>query len=97
MLLPKDPGELRDLFVEAEHYGLPELRQRVLAKRKVAQLLSVLGSAGNPFDLAASGLQRLRSVALLGATGLASTMALLQQLKDTKAPRSILILLMRDS
>ena len=28
VLLPKDPRDLRDLFIEAEHFGLPELRKR---------------------------------------------------------------------
>ena len=47
MVLPKDPKELRDLFVEAEHFGLPELRTRILAKRKLASLMSLVsGSAG---------------------------------------------------
>lgn len=40
--------------------------------------------------MAARGLATLRSVALLGATGLASSMALLQQLKDTKDPEQAL-------
>lgn len=40
---------------------------------------------GNPFDLAARALATLRSVALLGATTLASGVALFQQLKETKA------------
>ena len=41
---------------------------------------------GNPFDLAARSLTMLRSAALLGATTLASGVALFQQLKETKAP-----------
>lgn len=87
VLLPKDPRDLRDLFIEAEHFGLPELRKRILAKRKIAQMLSVFSSsAGNPFDLAARSLTMLRSAALLGATTLASGVALFQQLKETKDP-----------
>eukprot|EP00434_Breviolum_minutum_P009493 symbB.v1.2.008358.t2/scaffold524.1/size192337/7 len=92
VMLPKEPRDLRDLFIEAEHFGLPELRNRsgtgILAKRKIAQMLSVFsGSSGNPFDLAARTLQTLRSVALVGATTAASGLALFQQLKETQDPR----------
>ncbi|CAK9066657.1 Uncharacterized protein SCF082_LOCUS33891 [Durusdinium trenchii] len=79
--------ELRDLFIEAEHFGLPELRGRILKKRKVAHMVSLFsGSAGNPFDLAARSLSTLRNMALVGATTAASGMALLQQLRETEVP-----------
>jgi len=34
VLLPKDPRDLRDLFIEAEHFGLPELRKRPESLKK---------------------------------------------------------------
>ncbi|CAK9066490.1 unnamed protein product [Durusdinium trenchii] len=89
VMLPKDPSELRDLFIEAEHFGLPELRGRILKKRKVAHMVSLFsGSAGNPFDLAARSLSTLRNMALVGATTAASGMALLQQLRETEVPKT---------
>jgi len=43
VLLPKDPRDLRDLFIEAEHFGLPELRKRPESlKKKLAAAGSIL-------------------------------------------------------
>ncbi|CAJ1398619.1 unnamed protein product [Effrenium voratum] len=90
VVLPKDALELRNLFVEAEHFGLPELSSRILAKQKVAQILSTLsGAAGNPFDVAARLVSTARNLALVGATTLASSLALMQQLRDKSPSEAI--------
>ncbi|CAE6972554.1 BCAT2 [Symbiodinium sp. CCMP2592] len=90
-MLPRDTADLRDLLVEAEHYGLPELRKRILSKRKLARLFSVMaGSSGNPFDSATRVLMTIRNTTLLLGTGLASSQVLLSQLKESKDPMQAL-------
>lgn len=90
-MLPRDTADLRDLLVEAEHYGLPELRMRILSKRKLARLFSIMaGSSGNPFDSATRVLMTIRNTTLLLGTGLASSQVMLSQLKESKDPMQAL-------
>ncbi len=40
-MLPKEPKDLRDLFIEAEHFGLPELRNRSFGRDQIFLLTTV--------------------------------------------------------
>lgn len=68
--LPKQTEALRDLFVEAEHYGLEDLKAHICTAKFSANVVAFIGGAGsgNPFDAAAKLLARGKAafVALAG-------------------------------
>ena len=66
--IPKDKGELRDLFVEARHYKIKELEDVLCKYDTYTQLANILGGeGGNPFHTASQVLMTVRRALL--ATG----------------------------
>jgi len=58
--LPDDRDTLRDLFVEASYYRIPELQDTLTRTGWLVKLTDLLG-AGNPFDSAAKWMHRVRT------------------------------------
>ena len=65
--LPNDKGELRDVYMEASHFGLTELSKRACGVGFTVSMAALL-SAGNPFDAASKALTTARNAcaSLLG-------------------------------
>ncbi|GBG23981.1 Hypothetical Protein FCC1311_002002 [Hondaea fermentalgiana] len=64
--LPSDPKKLRDIFMEARHFQIPELESQACGASTLAKVAAVFsGSKTNPFDLAADILHRMRNALLL--------------------------------
>jgi BTB/POZ domain len=81
--LPKDISQLRDIYVEAQHYQIYELEAASCEQNMIVTILSALGGGGggsNPFDQATKLLQNLR-VGLLTFGGV-STVAIGSQNTD---------------
>jgi BTB/POZ domain len=81
--LPKDLNQLRDIYVEAQHYRIEELRAASCEQNVIVTILSALGGGGsNPFDQATKLFQNLR-LGLLTFGGV-STVAIGSQNTDMK-------------
>eukprot|EP00959_Pyramimonas_sp_CCMP1952_P445761 9333001-Pyramimonas_sp.AAC.1 len=52
--LPSDRNKLRDIYLEAVYFQLPELRKRVCKTSSLVYFYSFIGEGGNPFDKLAS-------------------------------------------
>jgi hypothetical protein len=70
MELPKDPKALRELYVEAAFYRIPELQSALCESSISSTLASMVNNKGNPFDAAARLLGQFKAAALaVGAFG----------------------------
>lgn len=69
MELPKDPKVLRELYVEAAFYGIPELKCALAESSVTSYIASIFNKAGNPFDSVTKLLSQLRTTAALVAAG----------------------------
>lgn len=66
--LPKDQRALRELYVEAAFYRIPELQSALCEKSLMAKVASVFNKHGNPFDAASKLLTQLRNAVLAAGT-----------------------------
>ena len=73
MQLPKDLHALRDIYVEASHYKIPELQSASCNANLVTTILGAFGAGakgGNPFDMASKMFQNLRrGLVTVGSVG----------------------------
>jgi len=70
--LPKDIAALRDIYIEACHYRIPELEYASCKQNFVTSVMGIIGggSGSNPFDMANRLFQVLRrSAVALGGIG----------------------------
>ena len=58
--LPKNQGDLQDLYVEAVHYGLVHLQHQLCHTSTVVTIMSWFGGGGNPFLQANEALKSAR-------------------------------------
>jgi hypothetical protein len=66
--LPQDRKVMRDLYLEATYYRLPELQEALTRTGWLVNIMDLLTNSGNPFDAAAKWMARLRNFAVLFAT-----------------------------
>jgi hypothetical protein len=66
--LPKDPKVLSELYVEAAFYRIPELQSALCKSSITSYVASIFNKEGNPFDMAAKLLARLRTLVLTVGT-----------------------------
>jgi hypothetical protein len=77
--LPSEGKVLRDLYVEATYYCIPELQKALVSQKWVVNLASAAsGTSGNPFDKASRYIETLRR-SLFAAGGLFGTFTLSAQ------------------
>lgn len=58
--LPKDITALRDIYVEATHYGIRELQADSCQQNLMVNIMGVITGGSNPFDTTAKMIQQLR-------------------------------------
>jgi hypothetical protein len=58
--LPKESEKLRDLYVEATHYRIPELQAALCEQSLWVTFASAFANGGNPFDAASTLLKHVR-------------------------------------
>ena len=58
--LPKDIRALRDIYVEASHYRIPELEKASCKENFMVSLVGIFGGSSNPFDQANQLFQMVR-------------------------------------
>jgi BTB/POZ domain len=87
--LPHDSKQLRDIYVEAQHYRIEELQAALCERSIIVSILSAFdGGGSNPFDQATKLYQHLR-VAMLTFGGV-GTVAIGSQNTDLKKTMSSL-------
>jgi hypothetical protein len=60
--LPEDDAILRDLYLEATYFRIPELQASLYAKNWFVKVMSVFSGGKNPFDMATRWLAWLRGI-----------------------------------